>query len=93
MMKAALGAGLRAGLACLTAVFAAGMWTCPPALAISPPVVDAETPPPPGAAGPVQPMEQRSACSASGVVPGSDPGVPTAGQTALNLPAAWQFSR
>jgi membrane-anchored mycosin MYCP len=84
---------MRAGLACLTVVFTAGMWTCPPALAISPPVVEADAQPPPGAAGAVQPMEQRSVCSASGVVPGSDPGVPTAGQTALNLPAAWQFSR
>ncbi len=38
-------------------------------------------------------MEQRGACSVSGVIPGTDPGVPTPSQTMLNLPAAWQFSR
>jgi membrane-anchored mycosin MYCP len=38
-------------------------------------------------------MEQRGACSVSGVVPGTDPGLPTASQAMLNLPAAWQFSR
>jgi len=38
-------------------------------------------------------MEQRGACSVSGVVPGTDPGLPTPSQAMLNLPAAWQFSR
>ena len=69
------------------------MWTCPSALAISQPAVDPGVPPPSrnsgacaadGAARPVQ---------RSGVIPGSDPGAPTASQATLNLPAAWQFSR
>jgi membrane-anchored mycosin MYCP len=38
-------------------------------------------------------MEQRGPCSASGVIPGSDPGVLAPSQAMLNLPAAWQFSR
>ncbi len=38
-------------------------------------------------------MEQRGPCTASGVIPGSDPGAVTPSQAALNLPAAWQFSR
>ncbi|BBZ49865.1 type VII secretion-associated serine protease [Mycobacterium heidelbergense] len=69
------------------------MWACPPALAISPPAVDPGLPPPSGTPGPVQPMEQRGPCGASGVVPGSDPGALTPSQAMLNLPAAWQFSR
>ena len=88
---------IRAGLACITAtmaaVGAATMWACPPALAISPPAVDPGVPPPSGAPGPGQPMEQRGPCSTSGVIPGSDPGAVTPSQTMLNLPAAWQFSR
>lgn len=86
-------AGPQAGLACLTAACAAAMWACPPALAISPPAVDPGLPPPSGTPGPVQPMEQRGPCGASGVVPGSDPGALTPSQAMLNLPAAWQFSR
>ncbi len=84
---------IRAGLACLTATLVAAMWTCPPALAISPPAVDAGVPPPSGTPGPGQPMEPRGPCSTSGVIPGSDPGVVTPSQSMLNLPAAWQFSR
>ncbi|OBI96532.1 type VII secretion-associated serine protease mycosin [Mycobacterium asiaticum] len=85
----------RAGSACLAATLIAlqaGVST-PPASAISPPVVDAGAPPPSGTPGPVQAMEQRGACSVSGQIPGTDPGVPTPSQTMLNLPAAWQFSR
>ncbi|MDT5136865.1 MAG: rane-anchored mycosin [Mycobacterium sp.] len=67
--------------------------TSPPALAISPPVVDAAAQPPSGAPGPVQPMEQRGVCSTSGIIPGTDAGVPTPSQTMLNLATAWQFSR
>ena len=85
--------GLRAGLACFTSVLAAGVWAAPPASAISQPAVDPGVPPPSGAPGPVQPMEQRGQCSASGIIPGTDPGAPTPSQSALNLPAAWQFSR
>ncbi|MCV6970168.1 type VII secretion-associated serine protease mycosin [Mycobacterium bohemicum] len=86
-------AATRAGLACLTAALVAVMWACPPALAISPPAVDPGVPPPNGSPGPGQPMEQRGPCITSGVIPGSDPAVVTPGQAALNLPAAWQFSR
>ena len=38
-------------------------------------------------------MEQRGPCSATGVIPGTDPGAATPSQAMLNLPAAWQFSR
>jgi membrane-anchored mycosin MYCP len=79
---------------CLVGAFAAATaWACPPALAVVPPAVDPGVAPPSGSPGPGQPMEQRGQCSTSGVVPGSDPGVPTPSQAMLNLPAAWQFSR
>jgi membrane-anchored mycosin MYCP len=88
---------IRAGSACLTAalifVQAAALGTCPSAMAIEAPKVDPGVPPPSGAPGPGQPMEQRGSCSASGVIPGSDPGAVTPSQATLNLPAAWQFSR
>jgi membrane-anchored mycosin MYCP len=83
---------IRAGLACFTAALAAGV-TCPQALALSPPAVDPGVQPPSGSPGPGQPMEQRGPCSASGVIPGTEPGVVTRSQAMLNLPAAWQFSR
>jgi membrane-anchored mycosin MYCP len=83
----------RFGLACLTALLAAVMWTCPSALAITPPVVDPGAKPPDGAPGPVQPMERRAGCSTSAVMPGTDPGVTTPNQVMLNLPAAWRLSR
>ncbi|BBX40528.1 type VII secretion-associated serine protease [Mycobacterium simiae] len=41
----------------------------------------------------MQPMEQRGPCATSGVIPGSDPTAVTPSQAALNLGAAWQFSR
>ncbi len=84
---------IRSGSACLTAALAAMLWTCPSALAIEAPKVDPGVPPPSGAPGPAQPMEQRAPCSVSGVIPGSDPAAVTPGQATLNLPAAWQFSR
>lgn len=84
---------IRSGSACLAAASAALLWACPSALAIEAPKVDPGVPPPSGSPGPVQPMEQRGPCSASGVVPGSDPAAVTPGQAALNLPGAWQFSR
>ncbi|HEX7321521.1 MAG TPA: type VII secretion-associated serine protease mycosin [Mycobacterium sp.] len=67
--------------------------TGPPALAVDPPAVDSAVAPPSGAPGPAQPMEQRSECVNSGILPGSDPGTATAAQLMLNLPAAWQLSR
>jgi type VII secretion-associated serine protease mycosin len=84
---------IRTGLACITAAFATVMWTCPSAFAIDQPKVDPGVPPPSGTPGPGQPMEQRGPCSASGVIPGSDPAVTTPSQAMLNLPAAWRFSR
>ncbi|WP_297735720.1 type VII secretion-associated serine protease mycosin [Mycobacterium sp.] len=84
---------IRTGLACATTTLVAVMWACPPAAAISPPTVDPGVPTPSGAPGPGQPMEQRGPCSASGVIPGSDPNVVTPSQATLNLPEAWQFSR
>jgi membrane-anchored mycosin MYCP len=84
---------IRAGLACLAATVTATVWACPSALAISQPAVDPGVPPPSGTPGPVQPMEQRGPCSASGVIPASDPGAVTTSQAMLNLPAAWEFSR
>ncbi|SPM33276.1 Serine protease, subtilisin family [Mycobacterium rhizamassiliense] len=84
---------IRAGLACLTATLTVTVWACPTALAINQPAVDPGVPPPSGAPGPVQPMEQRGPCSTSGVIAGSDAGAVTASQATLNLPAAWQFSR
>ncbi|CDO86585.1 subtilase [Mycobacterium triplex] len=88
---------IRAGFACLTAalVFSQAIvpWGCPQASAISQPVVDPGVAPPSGAAGPVQPMEQRGPCAISDVIGGSDPAAVTPSQAMLNLPAAWQFSR
>jgi type VII secretion-associated serine protease mycosin len=84
---------IRSGLACLTATLVAVMWACPSASAIDQPKVDPGVPPPSGAPGPGQPMEQRGPCSTSGVIPGSDPAAVTSSQAMLNLPAAWQFSR
>ena len=84
---------MRRGLACLTATFAVATWTCPSAFAIDQPQVDPGVPPPNGAPGPGQPMEQRGPCSTSGIIPGSDPDVVAPSQAMLNLPAAWQFSR
>ncbi|MEE6166368.1 MULTISPECIES: type VII secretion-associated serine protease mycosin [unclassified Mycolicibacterium] len=66
---------------------------CPSAGAISPPVVDPQAGPPPGSTGPLQPMMQRTACSTTAVLPGSDPGAVSANQLALNLSGAWQHSR
>ncbi|WP_066917493.1 type VII secretion-associated serine protease mycosin [Mycobacterium interjectum] len=83
----------QAGLACATAALAAMLWTAPSALAIDQPKADPGVPPPSGAPGPGQPMEQRGPCSASGVIPGSDPAVATPSESMLNLPAAWRFSR
>ncbi|KLO34225.1 subtilase [Mycobacterium nebraskense] len=84
---------IRTGSASLTAALAALLWTCPSAMAIDQPKVDPGVSPPSGAPGPVQPMEQRGPCSASGVIPGSDPAAVTPSQATLNLPGAWQFSR
>ncbi|WP_156687491.1 type VII secretion-associated serine protease mycosin [Mycobacterium sp. Marseille-P9652] len=83
---------IRSGLACAATAFVAVAWACP-AAAMGPPTVDPGVPPPSGAPGPGQPMEQRGPCSVSGVVPGSDPTVVTPSQAALNLPEAWRSTR
>jgi membrane-anchored mycosin MYCP len=88
-----ISARVRRRCGCLAAVLAAALSLCPPALAIIPPEVDPGAAPPNGAPGPVQPMEKSGECSSSGVVPGTDFGMPTPGQQALNPSAAWQFSR
>ncbi|HEU4363561.1 MAG TPA: type VII secretion-associated serine protease mycosin [Mycobacterium sp.] len=71
----------------------AALLTSAPALAITPPEIDPALPPPPGAPGPVLPMEQRGECVVSGILPGTDPGLAPPAQLTLNLPAAWQVSR
>lgn len=67
--------------------------TAPVAGAISPPVADPATPPPPGTAGPTAGMTQRAECVTTGIRPGSDPTVVTANQLMLNLTSAQQYSR
>ncbi|ABK71297.1 type VII secretion system ESX-3 serine protease mycosin MycP3 [Mycolicibacterium smegmatis] len=66
---------------------------CPSAGAVSPPQVDPQIAPPPGTAGPAQPMMQRSECITTSVLPGTDPGAVSPNQLALNLSGAWQHSR
>jgi membrane-anchored mycosin MYCP len=78
---------------CLAAALAAALWVCPPALAITQPQVEQGAKPPNGAPGPVQPMQKNGDCTSSGVIPGTDPGVPTANQRMLDPSAAWRFSR
>ncbi|MGU3498525.1 type VII secretion-associated serine protease mycosin [Mycobacterium sp. C31M] len=65
----------------------------PAAGAVTPPEVDPAVAPPPGTAGPVQPMAQRSACTVTGVIPGTDPAVASPNQLSLNLADAWRYSR
>lgn len=84
---------LRTALAAVTAPLAVVALSCPAAQAISPPRVDPAVPPPSGSAGPVQPMTQRGPCVATGVLPGTNPGVANPNQTMLNLAEAWRFSR
>lgn len=82
--RAARGTGILALVAVLSSA---------PALAITPPKVDATAPPPSGAPGPVAPMEQRGECVATALTPGADVAAASAGQHMLDLPAAWKFSR
>ncbi len=80
-------------LAAATVPLAVAVVSCPAALAITPPEVDPAATPPSGSAGPVQPMTQRGPCVATGVLPGTDPGVLSPNQAMLNLGDAWEFSR
>jgi membrane-anchored mycosin MYCP len=84
---------MRRGIALLAATFAVMLLSTPSVGAVAPPEVDAQAVPPPGTPGPPQPMAQRSPCVTTGVMPGTDPGVPTPNQLALNLSQAWQHSR
>jgi membrane-anchored mycosin MYCP len=86
-------AKLRTLLAAVAVPLAVAAVSCPAAGAITPPEVDARAVPPPGAAGPVQPMTQRSPCVATGVLPGTAPGALSANQSMLNLAGAWKYSR
>lgn len=84
---------MRRGAAALTAVVAVAMIGCPAAGAITPPQVDDAVAPPPGTAGPVQPMAQRAACTVTGIIPGTDPAQASPNQLSLNLDDAWRHSR
>jgi membrane-anchored mycosin MYCP len=84
---------IRSGICSLAAISAVALIACPAAGAISPPSVDPQAPPPSGNAGPAQPMTQRSPCSATGALPGTDPGAVNPNQLALNLSDAWRHSR
>ncbi|OBB03631.1 type VII secretion-associated serine protease mycosin [Mycobacteriaceae bacterium 1482268.1] len=84
---------IRSVICSLTAIFVVAVAACPAAGAISPPAVDPQAPPPPGTAGPAQPMQQRSPCTATAVLPGTDPGAVNPNQLALNLSDAWRHSR
>jgi membrane-anchored mycosin MYCP len=88
-----MNAKLRSVLAAVTVPLAVAAVSCPAAGAITPPEVDPAAVPPSGAAGPVQPMAQRSPCVATTVLPGTDPGVPGPNQAMLNLSGAWKYSR
>jgi membrane-anchored mycosin MYCP len=92
-METVLRSRLRAGLATVSATLVVAVVSCPAAAAITPPQVDPAVGPPPGNAGPVQPMSKRAACVTSTVLPGSDPGAVSPNQLALDLSGAWQYSR
>lgn len=77
----------------MAAVSAVALTACPAAGAINPPSIDPQAPPPAGDARPAQPMAQRSPCTVTGVLPGSDPGAVNPNQLALNLSDAWRLSR
>lgn len=67
--------------------------TAPVAGAVEPPVADPATPPPPGTAGPIAGMSQRSGCVTTGIRPGFDPQAVSPNQAMLNLTGALQYSR
>lgn len=84
---------IRRVIALSAATFAVVLLSAPSVGAVAPPEVDAQAVPPPGNTGPPQPMAQRSACVNTGVMPGTDPGMASPNQVALNLSEAWQHSR
>src|SRR5947209_3606543 len=76
-----------------TMALIASLWACPPALAIDRPQVDPGAAPPPGAPGPVAPMEKNGECSATGVISGTDFKAVPPSQQVLDPSAAWRVSR
>jgi membrane-anchored mycosin MYCP len=84
---------IRTAAACVATAAAVAVVGCPAAAAISRPAVDPQMPPPSGTPGPTQPMAQSSPCTATTVLPGSDPGAASPNQLALNLSLAWRQSR
>lgn len=84
---------LRRATAALAAALAVAAAGGPAAGAVTPPEVDAGTAPPSGAAGPVQAMAQRGACTVTGVIPGTDPAAVGPNQLTLDLAEAWRHSR
>jgi membrane-anchored mycosin MYCP len=84
---------LRSGVATVAVMAAVAMTSCPAAGAITPPRVDPGVAPPPGTAGPVSTFAQRSPCTVTGVLPGTDPGAAGPNQALLDLPGAWEYSR
>ncbi|MCX2933416.1 type VII secretion-associated serine protease mycosin [Mycobacterium sp. CVI_P3] len=84
---------IRVGLRAAVVASVIALVMSPSAWALSQPVVDADATPPSGGVGPVTPMVQRTECATTGVVPGTDPGVPSPNQRMLNLEGAWSFSR
>ncbi len=78
---------------CLAAILVATVWACPPGMAIDRPQVDPGAAPPPGAPGPVAPMEKNGECSVTGAVEGTDFKAVPPSQQILDPSAAWRFSR
>ena len=83
----------RSGLATVAAVAVVAVASCPAAGAITPPRVDPGAVPPAGAAAPVSAFAQRSPCTVTGVLPGTDPGAAGPNRALLDLPGAWEYSR
>jgi membrane-anchored mycosin MYCP len=80
-------------IALLAAIFTVVLLSTPSATAIAPPAVDPQALPPSGTAGPPQSMAQRSPCTSTAAMPGTDPRAVSPNQLALNFSEAWQHSR
>ncbi len=75
------------------AAAAAAMLMCvapvPQAVAVPPPVIDPGALPPDGPPGPSAPLVQTRACTATGVLPDTDPRTMSAAQAFMNPPSLW----
>jgi membrane-anchored mycosin MYCP len=70
-----------------------GISVCPPAGAVTPPVVE-PGPPPAGPVGPPQPTELKAICGIpTGVLPATDFTKETSAEAMLEYRSAWRFSR